>query len=174
MNLLQATPELQVDTEYFVKFSPEPYIILVAGFKASNAGFDFNHPNILAKQYSIFEFKHSRSNGSKFWTNCLGVDLHFAVPKEKIDVVVDKGYSNVPLMLNGERFILNVGGGTSGVIWTDVVHRIEHTNVNMNKKLLNAIASIAIAPVDFKEPFEVPPLFQNERASLAFLEHTIS
>lgn len=166
MNLLQATPQATIDTDYYVNFSAEKYIILCIGYKHNHPCFTFTHKNVLASQYKLFEFKHYRPNGGKFWTSCLGKDIYLAIAKEKLDLILEKGYSYVPVSFQGTKFILNVSGGGSGK-WGDYVGKVASTTVNLPKKLLTALADAATTEnIDF----EAIPAFKDERIVLALQE----
>ena len=46
----------------------------------------------MAAQPKVFYFKHYLANGRKRWTNKVGIDLYFVVPKSQILVVGKEGY----------------------------------------------------------------------------------
>ena len=129
---------------------------------------NFAAPNLLARQHRIFEFKHSRTNGSKFWTSKIGVEYVFAIPLDQIELIPEPAYSYVKVRINGREFVLNVSGGTGFIAgenhWTDLVRSVAFTTIISLSpiKVLNCLSEVAL-------PFtEVP---ENLRGLYKVQEH---
>jgi hypothetical protein len=137
------------EPDYAVELPPEDYLIVVAGTRFNSPAARFQHPNVAAKQNTVHEFKHYRKNGSKFWTEQAGVDFFFIVPKSQIYLVKEKGFSYVPVIINGEKFSLNVSAvGSSN--WTDFVRQYAHLGCGCKRKTLKKLAEVAITPQNVK------------------------
>jgi hypothetical protein len=134
------TISVEVNDRYHILFAPEPYLILGVGL----VNREFNHPSMVAKKTDVFEFKHYRKSGSKFWTAKPGVEHYFVVPKERIEVSLEEG-GNVHTIIGGQKVVLNVSGGTMNG-WEDWVSRTPHTLVNLPVKTLKAIANNSYTP----------------------------
>jgi hypothetical protein len=132
--------------KYFVNFPDTPYLVVTAGVLASSAPAKFDHPNILSRQSRLFEFKHYRQGGSKFWTSKAGVEFTFALPKSAITLIPEKLYSYVKIEIGGESFTLNVSGGSNGGEWNDSVRNGSHLCVVKSLRQLKAIAGVAYDP----------------------------
>ena len=132
------------DRPYQIMFPPEDYLVICCGAIMGTAASRFDHPNILMKHGLVFEFKHYRKGGSKFWTQKPGVEFTFAVPKNKITLVEREGLSYVTIIIGDCYYTLNVSGGGNGIAWTDYVHQGCSTIVNLKLKDLKAIASMAM------------------------------
>jgi len=137
--------EFEVEEGYRVVIEPGDYLIVVAGAYYGSAGARFRHPNIAAKQTRLHEFKHYRQGGGKFWTSRAGVDFLFVIPKTEIHLIHEKGYSYVPVEINGQRWSLNVSGGTFDG-WTDTVRRVAHVQCGCSQKALRKLAGVALSP----------------------------
>jgi hypothetical protein len=140
------TVQIAVADDYVITFAPEPYLILGVGLTIC----EFNHPSMVAKQTTVFEFKHERASGHKFWTAKPGVLHYFVVPKNHIEVAIEKGYSYVTTYIGGQKVVLNVSGG-SGPPWKDWVSRSPHTCINYPVKTLKAIANNSLTPTQCNE-----------------------
>ena len=140
------------DGGYKVEIDPGDHLILVAGATYGKPAAKFQHPNIVARKCEVHEFKHYRKAGSKFWTARPGVSFFLVIPKDRIEMISEKGYSYVPVKINGQKLILNVSGGGSFNYggWTDWVRRIAHTSVGFTKKTLKALADVALSPDECK------------------------
>lgn len=93
----------QVEEGYEIRLPPGDHLILVAGAYLGEAGYDFDHPGVAAKRSELFEFKHSCRNGRKFWTSKAGLNFYFVVPKAHIELLGEKGYSDVPVRIAGRK-----------------------------------------------------------------------
>ena len=96
MRMDLAGERFQVEEGYQVELPPGDHLIVVAGAHLGKPAYDFDHPNIAAKKSELFEFKHYRKGGSKFWTSKAGISFYFVIPKAQIELLPEKGYSYVP------------------------------------------------------------------------------
>ena len=78
---------LQILPGYVIQFDPEDYVTIVMGQTIERPAARFQHANLVAVQSKVFYFKHYLANGRKRWTNKVGIDLYFVVPKSQILVV---------------------------------------------------------------------------------------
>jgi signal peptidase I len=140
------------DGGYRVLVAPGDHLVLMAGASYGKPAAGFRHPNIVARKCEVHEFKHYRKAGSKFWTARPGVNFYLVVPKDRIEMIPEKGYSYVPVKINGQKLVLNVsgGGGCGYPGWTDWVHRVVHTSVGFPKKTLKLLADVALSPEECK------------------------
>lgn len=148
MNLATAGNTICIDEKdkYYVHFPETPYLVVTAGVLATSAAAKFNHANILSRQSRLFEFKHYRAKGSKFWTSRPGVEFTFALPKSAITVIPEKLYSYVKIEIGGESFTLNVSGGSNGGEWHDSVRNGSHLCIVKSLRQLKAIAAVSYDP----------------------------
>lgn len=100
------------------------------------------------RKKSVHSFKHYSRTKGKWWTEKPGIDLLFAIPKERIYMVEERGYSYVPIQIGDKDFRLNVSGGTSNDIWTDYVIHGCSIGVFQTKNGLETLAENAIIPDD--------------------------
>ena len=138
------------DGGYKVEIEPGDHLILVAGATYGTAAAQFQHPNLAARGCEVHEFKHYRKGGSKFWTARPGVNFYLVIPKDRIEMIPEKGYSYVPVRINGQEIKLNVSGGGGSDGWTDWVHRVAHTSVGFPQKTLKLLADVALSPAECK------------------------
>ena len=155
MLMSEVNGEWVVDTAdggYKVEIDPGDHLILVAGATYGTPAASFQHPNIVARKCEVHEFKHYCQSGRKFWTARPGVNFSFVIPKDRIEMVPERGYSYVPVKINGQKLVLNVsgGGGCGHSGWTDWVHRVVHTSVGFPKKTLKLLADTALSPDECK------------------------
>lgn len=134
---------------YFIDVAPGDYLLLIASIEYGRAAFNFDHPSILARLPRVFEYKHYRRAGSKFWTSAPGMELVFAVHKRHIEVIPEPGYSYVKVKIAGEQFTLNVSGGTGTGGWTDYINPVAGLcgTRKVTAKQLKALSSMALDPV---------------------------
>ena len=95
MRMDLAGERFRVEADYDVELPPGNHLIVVAGAQMGTPAYDFDSPNLAAKKSEIFEFKHYRRSGSKFWTSRAGISLYFVLPKGQIELAAEKGYSYV-------------------------------------------------------------------------------
>lgn len=94
-----------------------------------------------------------------------GRDFYFVVPRNKIGLVFRKGYSCVPVVINGQTFRLSVTGGTFNG-WMDFVRQKAHIGIDATVKVLNLLAEVAVPPVEIKSGtlLEIEALSQSDAA----------
>lgn len=138
---------------YQVEIEAGEYLVIEFGAFAGKAAARFTHPNIAATAKRIYEFKHYRDSGSKFWTSSAGVSHYFVVPRSAVTLLPEKGYSYVKAIINGVKVSFNVSGGT-GNGWTDWLRT--NTQVAVGHKLadLKKIAAVAVRGTPL-EPLKV-------------------
>jgi len=162
-----AGEKFQVEEGYEVRLPLGDHLIVVAGAHLGEPGHDFDHPNIAAKKSELFEFKHYRKGGSKFWTSKAGISFYFAIPKAQIELLPEKGYSYVPVLIRDRKCRLNVSGGTTNGGWTDFVSQVAHIGCGWPASALRSLATIAISPDECRSQgitLEIEPLKDYQRA----------
>lgn len=158
---------IDYDDNYAVVVDKAPFIVLSVGFDAHNSKGQFSHPNLLARQYEIHEYKHYHPVRGKFWTAKAGVNLYFAVPKDKIELVEEKGYSYPKVIIGGKEITLSTSGGGGKDGWNDFIGCMASTLTNMPKNKLQAIADNAMSIGDAKRlgvclEFDKTRSYENE------------
>jgi len=146
MRMDLAGESFQVEEGYQVILPPGDHLIVVAGAHLGEPGYDFDHPNVAAKKSELFEYKHYRKGGSKFWTSKAGISFSFVIPKAQIELLPEKGYSYVPVLVHGRKCRLNVSGGTGNGGWTDFVRQVAHVGCGWTIAALRSLAAIALNP----------------------------
>jgi hypothetical protein len=141
-----AGERFQVEKGYQVELPPGNHLTVIAGAPLGEPGYDFDHPNVAAKKSEWFEFKHYRKGGGKFWTSKAGINLYFVIPKAQIELLSEKGYSDVPVLIGGRQCRLNVSGGTGPGGWTDYVRPVVHVGCGWTIAALKALATVALSP----------------------------
>jgi hypothetical protein len=145
MLMSEAGNLFQVEEGYQVEICDGDYLVVRMGATYGSAAAGFKHNNVVAAKCCVHEFKHYRQGGSKFWTARAGVDFFFVIPKNKIELIPEKGYSYVPVIIGGLKLHLNVTGGT-GNGWTDWVRQHVSTHAGCKVSHLKAMASVALSP----------------------------
>jgi hypothetical protein len=134
--------------DYFIDTAPGKHLLVVACIEFGRASFNYDHQNVLARMPRVFEYKHYRKGGSKFWTSAPGMEIVFAIPKTAVEVIQEPGYSYVKAKIAGEDFTFSVSGGTGTGGWTDYIGPAVTLcgTRKVGKKQLNALASVALDP----------------------------
>ena len=150
MRMDLAGERFQVEGDYRVELPPGNHLIVIAGAHMGEPAYDFDHPNIVAKKSELFEFKHYRKSGSKFWTSKAGISFYLVIPKAQIELLPEKGYSYVPVLIQGRKCFLNVSGGGGGLNSgrTDYVRHVAHIGCGWTKAALRTLAGIAVNPFE--------------------------
>ena len=168
MRMDLAGERFQVEADYRVRLPPGDHLIVIAGAHLGEPAYDFDHPNIAAKKSELFEFKHYRKGGSKFWTSKAGISFYFVIPKAQIELLPEKGYSYVPVLIHGRKCLLNVSGGGGGNDgWTDYVRRVVHVGCGWTIAALRSLAAIALNPDECRAQgitLEIEPLKDYQQA----------
>jgi hypothetical protein len=165
-----AGERFQVGDDYHVELPPGNHLIVVAGAHMGEPAYDFDHPNIAAKKSERFEFKHYRKAGSKFWTSKAGVSFYFVIAKAQIELLPEKGYSYVPVIIHGRKCLLNVSGGGGSGGWTDYVRQVVHIGCGWTLAALRSLAAIAVNPDECRVQgitLEIEPPKDYEQAGFA-------
>jgi len=170
MRMDLAGERFQVEEGYTVELPPGNHLTVIAGACLGEPASRFDHPNVAAKKSELFEFKHYRRSGSKFWTSRPGVNFYFVVPKAQIDLLPEKGYSYVPVLIRGRKCRLNVSGGGGSERWTDYVRSVVHVGCGWPLKDLKLLAEIAASPAECQPQgiaLNIEPLDEREQQSFA-------
>jgi len=102
---------------------------------------------VAARASRVFELKHYRQGGGKFWTARAGIDFYFVIPKSAIELIEEHGYSYPKILIGGEKYTLSVSGGTFPTgSWTDHVHQGAHIGIKCTLRVLKRLAEYAISP----------------------------
>lgn len=127
---------------YQIEIQNGDYLLIEIPVSVRKAGSRFTHPNIIQSVKRLYEFKHYRHNGSKFWTRQAGISHYVIIPKNLIYLLPEKGYSYVKAEINGVKVTFNVSGGTSNG-WTDWLSN--HTSIFVNHKLSDIKKLVEVA-----------------------------
>ena len=146
MRMDLAGERFQVEDDYRVELPPGNHLIVIAGAHLGEPAYNFDHPNIAAKKSEVFEFKHYRKGGSKFWTSKAGMSFYFVIPKAQIELLPEKGYSYVPVLIQGRKYRLNVSGVGDGNGWTDYVRQVVQVGCGWTIAAIRSLAAIALNP----------------------------
>lgn len=148
---------IKVNDKYTIEIPDGENLIVCVGFDVKKKlCTTFKHPNIAATEKKVFEFKHSRKSGSKFYTQKAGINHYFIIPKNKIRVFKYEGYSYVEGMIGDVRVTFNVSGCGS-VGWKDWINTYVSISINHSLKDLKGIASVAI-PNTPENPLKIEPM----------------
>lgn len=166
-NIFEMSAEDTIDKNrvYTITFPKEDYLIVVAGTEVGTAGVNFEHKNVLAKRNRVHEFKHYRAAGSKFWTSKAGVDFYFAIPKGKIELIAERCYSYVKILIGGQKYTLSVSGGTGKEGWVDWVNQFCSICAGHNLKSLKVLAENALSVEECRAKgilFDLPKMRDDE------------
>lgn len=129
--------------KYQIEIEPGDYLVIEVGGKVGKPVANFKHPNIALSVPKIYEFKHYRHGGGKFYTSAAGISHYLVIPRNKITLLPEKGYSYVKAVINGVKVSFNVTGIGSGG-WTDVVHTQTQISVNHPLRDVKKLAEVAV------------------------------
>lgn len=132
---------------YTIEIGAKGFLILQMGGGIHKAISRFTHPNIIYSRKEIYELKHYRKGGSKFWTSQAGVSHYLIIPTDKIYLLPEKGYSWIPAEINGVKVHFNVSGGSGGG-WTDYLRSSTSTSINHKVADIKKIAEVAVRDVE--------------------------
>lgn len=160
--------------EYHVEVDPGDYLVINAGSIVGSPAARFHHPNVAHTRRQVYEFKHYRGNGGKFWTCKAGISFYLVIPRSEVFLLLEKGYSWVPAEINGVKVKFNVSGGSQNG-WTDWLHT--HTSISVGHGIrdLKKLAEVAVRgtdlePIQFREK-DSPEEVQREATRWAQLQH---
>ena len=177
MRMDLAGERFRVEEGYQVELPPGDHLIVIAGAHLGGPAYGFDHPNMAAKKSELFEFKHYRKGGSKFWTSKAGISLYFVIPKAQIELLPEKGYSYVPVLIHGRKCHLNVSGGTGNGGWTDYVRQVVHIGCGWTLAALGSVAAITLSPDECHAQgitLEIEPLKDYQRAGFVETAATVT
>lgn len=167
VNLAELTGRVEIEPGYHVELPDTDQFIIVAGANYPAAATRYDHPNLAARQDKVFYTRAYWPDGRKKWFQHAGRDFYFVIPRNKISLVFEKGYSYVPVVISGQTFRLSVTGGIFDG-WTDFVRQKAHIGIDAAKKVLDLLAAVAMPPVEIKVPLELK--VQSDRDVAAFIE----
>jgi hypothetical protein len=132
--------------KYTIAIPNTEYLVIEVGCKVGSGMANFVHPNITASVKRIYEFKHYRKGGSKFWTSQAGISHYLVIPTNKIYILPEKGYSYIHAEINGVKVLFNVSGGSSigGNGWTDWLSPLTQISVNHKLKDIKKLVEVAV------------------------------
>lgn len=136
---------IHLSTDYHISVPEGPCLIIQAGAGLGSRAAAFTHPNVLEREPTVHHFKHYRTGGGKYWTAKAGVNLYFAIPKERILLHPEPGYSYVKANINDQEVVFNVSGGSFNG-WTDWLSNPVAISVNHPVRVLRKLAEAALCP----------------------------
>ncbi len=145
VNLSELSGTVEIEPGYHVQLPEDDCLSLVAGGNYPTAATRYDHPCVAARQDKVFHTRHYRADGRKQWSQHAGRDYYFIIPRDRIALVFCKGYSYVPVHINGLSLRLNVTGGTVDG-WTDFVQPPCSVGIRFGKKQLDQLAEAALTP----------------------------
>jgi hypothetical protein len=166
-----AGERFRVDEGYEVRLPPGDHLIVVAGAYVGTSSHDFDHPNLVAKKRERFDFKHYRKNGSKFWTTTAEINFYFVLPKAQIELLPEKGHSDVPVLIGGRTCRLNISGESRQGDSTDFVRSVVDLGFGWTIGALRSLAATALRVKECRSlgiRLEIEPLADGQRT--AFVE----
>lgn len=146
MLLSEIKGQAEVCPTYFLKVEPGEFQIAVLPFEVGTPGYNLEDPKVFARNPAVFDRKHENDN-RKWWTRHAGVNLCIVIPKDKIEVVPEVGYSYPKFKINGETLSFSTSGGTSGNgTWTDWLTNKGHVGCNAPLKVIRKLLAVALTP----------------------------
>jgi len=147
---------LPEDPHYHIEAEAGDNLLIVASVIADKKNASFDHPNILLKRPEVLEFKYYRHNGGKYWVAKPGIAFYFLVPKDRIEIVPEKLYSYVKVLIGGKKYTLNVSGHGSAGEWTDFFGNVVHISVGHPVHDLKTLADNSLSPEALPLDFNFP------------------
>ena len=131
--------------DYHICFETGAHLIIEAGGWIDSATARFKHPNLWHSRCRVYELKSYLQGGGKRWLARAGISHYFVVPKDRIQLYREQGYSYVRVLINGVAVRLNVsGGGSEG--WTDYVGSSASISLCHGRGDLMKIAEVSCSP----------------------------
>ena len=165
-DLAQCGQRYDLAPDYHIEFAPGPDLLIEAGALVATAAARFSHPRILATRPRVYEFRTYYAAGAKRWHARAGISHYLLMPKTEIRLVLEKGHSYVPVVINGVFAHFNVSGGTVDG-WTDFVGQRVSISVGHSVRDLRGIADAARLPTEADH--EILPDLLDKSAALRFL-----
>lgn len=145
------------DPQYYINSAEGDNLLIIASVIADKRNASFDHPNVLLHRPEVLEFKYYRHNGGKYWVAKPGIAFYFLVPKDRIELVPEQGYSYVKVLIGGKKFTLSVSGGTSGNGgWCDYIGNVAHIGVGHPVRDLKTLADNSLSPETLPLDFTFP------------------
>lgn len=142
---------------YVIESHAKDHLVLCIGHLFGHSLAGLEHPNVIAQQPRIFEFKHYRGD-HKYWVSKPGVERFVAVPLDRFELDDAKsGGSYIHTRIAGEQVVLSVSGGTHGLGWMDWLTVDVSTYVDLPKKTMRAILDAAWSPDECRRRGVVVP-----------------
>lgn len=145
VNFSELAGKVEIEPGYYVELPDSECLVVVAGANYPAAATRYDHPNVAARQDEVFHTRAYWPDGRKKWFQHAGRAFFFVIPRSRIALVFDKGYSYVPVVINGQAFRMNVTGGTFDG-WTDFVRQRCHVGIGFTRKMLDVLAEVALPP----------------------------
>lgn len=143
--------ELFISNDYNVHIDKRvidgQYLVITTGYTINKINKKVKFDNVYRINKKIFNFKKYYRNGSKKWSAEAGIEFILIIPKDKIYILPEKGYSYIPIEINGVKIFLNVCGGGSAN-WTDYLSPVSDSSVNIPIKNLKKICEVAVTNVN--------------------------
>ena len=136
--------------DYHICLTADRHLIVEAGGWVDGATARFRHPNVWQTRCRVYELKTYLRGGAKRWRSRAGISHYLVVPRDRIQLYLEKGYSYVRVVINGVLCSLNVSGG-GGEGWTDYVGASACIGIGHSRGDLQKIAEVACNPVEVEE-----------------------
>ncbi|MEI8351391.1 MAG: hypothetical protein WCG36_03660 [bacterium] len=152
-------------TDYQIAFEPGRHLIVEAGGWLTAATAQFRHPNVWQTRCRVYELKQYLRSGAKRWRSRAGISHYLVIPRDRILLYLEKGYSYVRVLINGVLCSLNVSGG-GGEGWTDYVGASACIGIGHSRSDLQKIAEVACSPgeveaLGLQQPKQLEPDERN-------------
>jgi hypothetical protein len=169
ISLSKLAGKVEIEPSYYVELPDSEYLVIVAGANYPAAATRYDHPNVAARQDKVFHTRAYWPDGRKKWFQHAGREFFFVVPRQNIALVFDKGYSYVPVVINGQAFRLNVTGGTFDG-WTDFVRQRAHIGIGFTRKLFEVLAEVALPAEQAVDRVALELMKPSEGDAASFVE----
>ena len=146
--LSQVDGSIEIAPNYRVEVEAGEFLTLTIPCLYGTPAARVESPGIVARVDQLLEFKHYLPNGGKRWTAKAGTVLYVVLPKSAIELVLECGYSYVPVVINGVKTCLNVTGMGAGG-WVDLVRGTVEISCGHTAAQVRAIASMGVPPDQF-------------------------
>ena len=133
------------DQKYFIVIMEDGETLdLTVGFTGNSPkGMAYRHPLAVSAERQM-DFKHTSNSGHKSWSTAQGIEHTFTIPRSKVLLTRDCGYSYPKVLIEGEEITLNTSGGSYADGWGDFIYGSASTVVNGPLSWLAALEKIAI------------------------------
>lgn len=143
--------------DYQIAFEPGRHLVVEAGGWITAATARFRHPNVWQTRCRVYELKTYLRGGGKRWHSRAGISHTLVIPRTRILLYLEKGYSYVRVLINGVPATLNVSGGGGGT-WVDYVGTRASLSLGHSRGDLVRMAEVASPPDEVAAlGFTAPP-----------------